>query len=526
MNAFLNYLVEANLGLCLMLVMYVIFLRDETDFAVKRMFLLASIGASILFPLVQIDGTGYAYVPSLMQILPTTWLPEVVVIGEGQSSTQTRLNFDSWLMFDVIYTLGLVATLTLFIVRLFMVARTLWGLRSYRLDDHVIYESDDNRSSFSFFRCIYIGQASQLSVDEKAMVIHHEQIHARRLHSFDILLINVVGVFFWFNPVIRLYKKIFIQLHEFEADARSVSTRDVDNYCSLLAKVALLSADIRLANHFSNSLTIKRIEMMRTIKAKIKRWKYVALSAILPCFFFVVACQEQVVNEMTEVAKNANNALLVPANVQARYDELKKANPNSKILLLDLNEEAITRLQELEKQYGNPNFVEFFKPDGQTQRAKYTTTLVVVAGGLQTRPATTNDSHTTNDGHTYAILEYNETVSEVIERAKSSDLVYPMVDEPAQFPGGIEGLVKFLSTNIHYPKEAREAGMEGTVYITFVVEKDGTITSAEPVKGLSPVLNAEATRVVEAFPKWTPGKKDGEVVRTAFVVPIKFKLGG
>lgn len=527
MNAFLNYLVEANLGLCLMLLMYVLFLRRETDFAVKRIFLLVSVGASVLFPLIQIDGFGAAYLPSLMQVLPVTWLPEVVITADGQSSIQTHSSFNIWFLFDLIYTVGLGTALILFIARLIMVARMLWGLRPYRLDKHVIFESDDNKSSFSFFNCIYIGQASELSMDEKALIIHHEQIHARRLHSFDILLINIVGVFFWFNPVISLYKKIFIQLHEFEADARSVSSRDVDNYCGLLAKVALLSADIKLANHFSNSLTIKRIEMMRTIKAKIKRWKYVALSAILPCFFFFVACQEQVVSDMTDVARNATNAVLVPANVQARYDEIKKANPDSKILLLDLNEEAISRLQDLEKQYGSPNSVEFFKPDGQTQQVKYTNTLVVVAGGLQARPpGSANNSHTTDDGHTYAIVEYNESIRAATDRAKSSDLVYPVVDDHAQFPGGMEALVQFLATNIRYPKQAREMGLEGTVFITFVVEKDGTITSAEPVKGLAPLLDAEAARVVESFPKWTPGKKDGVVVRSGFVIPIKFKLAG
>ncbi len=88
----------------------------------------------------------------------------------------------------------------------------------------------------------------------------------------------------------------------------------------------------------------------------------------------------------------------------------------------------------------------------------------------------------------------------------------------------MEGLVTFLTTNLQYPAEARMQGLEGVVFITFIVEKDGTISSAEPVKGLSPVLDEEATRVVQSFPNWTPGKKDGVIVRTGFVVPIKFKL--
>lgn len=520
MNTFLNYFVEANLGLCLMLLMYVLFLRNENDFAVKRIFLLVSIGASLLFPLIQIDGLRSSYLPSLMQVVPVTWLPEVTVVA--YEPVQNAVKINTWSIVNTIYAIGLVSALILFLIRLFMVARTLWPLRYYRVDNDLVFESEDNKSSFSFFRCIYIGQASQLSLDEKAMIIHHEQIHARRLHSFDILLINIVGVFFWFNPVVHLYKKIFIQLHEFEADARSVSTRDVNNYCSLLAKVALLSADIKLANHFSNSLTVKRIEMMRTIKAKIKRWKYVAFAAVLPSFFFFVACQEQVATELTEVAKNANNAILVPAHVQARYDELRKANPESKILLLDLNQEAVSTLQGLEKQYGSPKSLEIFKPGGDGQKLNHAYTMVVTATSVQNRPegaAPVND-----DEHTYAIVQYNETMSGIIEGAKSADAVYPIVDEAAQFPGGLPELVKFLQTNLKYPKIARDQGIEGTVYITFVVEKDGSISSAEVVKGVSLETDVEATRVVEMFPNWIPGKHNGEVVRSSFVVPIKFKL--
>ncbi|MGC3943115.1 MAG: M56 family metallopeptidase [Chryseolinea sp.] len=517
MNAFLNYFVEANLGLCLMLLMYVLFLQRETDFGVKRMFLLISIGASLLFPLVQIEGVQYAYLPTLMDVMPTTWLPEVIITANGSPLPKTTNDFDWWLLLQTIYIVGAGSALLIFMLQIFMIGRTLLPHRSYRLGKYVVFESDDNNSSFSFFRCIYIGQASLLSVDEKAMIIHHEQIHSRRLHSFDILLINAVGVFFWLNPVIAIYKKIFVQLHEFEADARSVSPRDVDNYCSLLAKVALLSADIKLANHFSNSLTVKRIEMMRTIKAKIKRWKYVALPAVLPSFFFVVACQEQVATEMTEIAKNSNNAVLVPANVQARYDEIKKANPNGKVLLLDLNSEAMSRLQALESSYGRPKSLEIFQPDGTVERANYTNTMVVKAGGLQV-------SGNQDDRHWYAILEYTDAVGDILEKAKSEDLVYTAVEEHAEFPGGMEALVKFLSENVQYPDDARMKGLEGTVFVTFIVEKDGSITSAEPVKALTPELDTEATRVVESFPKWTPGKKDGNVVRTSFVIPIKFKL--
>ena len=520
MNALLNYCVEANLGLCLMLLMYVMFLGRETDFSVKRFFLLASICASLLFPLIQIEITR-SYVPSLTQVIPPIWLPEVIVTAEGSAKSGQWIDF--WFIVRLVYGLGVGIGLLQFLLRLLMIGRILMPLRSYKFEENTVFESAENRSSFSFFNFIYIGQADKLSLDEKAMILHHEQMHAGRLHSFDILLINSIGIFFWFNPVISLYKKIFIQLHEFEADARSVSTRDVNNYCSLLAKVALMSADIKLANHFSNSLTIKRIEMMRTVKSKIKRWKYVAMSAVLPCFFFVVACQEQVASELTEVARNAHNTTLAPAHVQARYDELKKANPGSRLLLLDLNNEALSTLQNLENTYGRPKSLEIFnKNEEQPKKVNYLNTVVTTANAVQFVPD--GAMPVADEKHTYAILEYDKSVGAIAENAKSSDAVYPVVDEPAEYPGGLEALVQFLQSHLKYPMVAREQGIEGTVFVVFLVEKDGTITSVEPIKSLSPETDAEAVRVIESFPKWKPGKKDGNIVRSSFIIPIKYNM--
>lgn len=507
MNAFLNYVVEANLGLCLMLLMYALFLRRDTDFGVKRFFLLVSIACSILFPLIQIDGVNSDYVPSLGQIIPTSWLPEVVITAEGSAGNSIS-DVSLWDIISGVYSIGVCTGLILFVVRVFMIARTLLPLRSYRLGDYLIFESNDNQSSFSFFRCIYIGQASELSTDEKAMIIHHEQIHASRLHSFDILFINVVGVFFWFNPVIGIYKKILIQLHEFEADARSVSSRDVDNYCSLLAKVALMSADIKLANHFSNSLTVKRIEMMRTIKARIKRWKYIAYATVLPSFFFVVACQDQVVNDMTDVAKNTSTALLAPEHVQQRFDEMKRANPTSNVQLFEINNEGSKKLWALQQEYGAPKSAIYFTPEGAPE-AK--------GNGPKMEPS--------GNDRMYVIIEYDANARKIAELSKSEEDVYQMVDTPAEFPGGLEALKEFLQSNLVYPDEARTAGLEGTEFVSFIVEKDGSVSSITSVSSFSAVTQAAAVQVVQNFPKWIPGKNEGQVVRSRFVVPIKFKLG-
>lgn len=102
--------------------------------------------------------------------------------------------------------------------------------------------------------------------------------------------------------------------------------------------------------------------------------------------------------------------------------------------------------------------------------------------------------------------------------------VFDVVDQMPEYPGGTAELMKFLSQNLKYPKEAEAAKEEGRVIVTFVVETDGRVSDARVVKGVSPLLDAEALRVVQAMPAWTSGRQNGEAVRVKYTIPVTFKL--
>lgn len=106
----------------------------------------------------------------------------------------------------------------------------------------------------------------------------------------------------------------------------------------------------------------------------------------------------------------------------------------------------------------------------------------------------------------------------------NSELLYNNVDEPAKFPGGDEKLSEFLRTNIKYPNSAKEDGTQGKVYIQFVVQKDGSLSEINLLKGIQKDCDEEAIRVVKLMPKWEPGKLKGEIVRVKFTLPIVFQL--
>ena len=107
------------------------------------------------------------------------------------------------------------------------------------------------------------------------------------------------------------------------------------------------------------------------------------------------------------------------------------------------------------------------------------------------------------------------------------DDTYTIVDEMPSFPGGPDSereLLKFVSKNLHYPEQAEEAGISGTVIVSFVINTNGEVTNVRPLNSVHPLLDREAVRVIYKMPPWIPGKQDGKPVKVYFVVPIRFVL--
>ena len=116
-----------------------------------------------------------------------------------------------------------------------------------------------------------------------------------------------------------------------------------------------------------------------------------------------------------------------------------------------------------------------------------------------------------------------ETTSTPTKEA-SNNKIYDVVEQMPTFPGGPEALFKYLSENIKYPVVAEENGIQGRVIVTYVVEKDGSISDVRVVKSVDPSLDKEAQRVVKSMPRWIPGKQNGSAVRVKYTVPVTFRL--
>lgn len=111
----------------------------------------------------------------------------------------------------------------------------------------------------------------------------------------------------------------------------------------------------------------------------------------------------------------------------------------------------------------------------------------------------------------------------VVEPEETEE-IFMVVENQPEFPGGPAAMMKFLSDNIRYPVIAQENGIQGRVICNFVVEKDGSITDVQVVRGQDPSLDKEAVRVIQDMPRWTPGKQRGKPVRVRFTLPVVFRL--
>lgn len=135
--------------------------------------------------------------------------------------------------------------------------------------------------------------------------------------------------------------------------------------------------------------------------------------------------------------------------------------------------------------------------------------IMVLAGLLACSTATAQET----------IIPYRPGCGPVDE-----EKVYDVVEWMPSFPGGIEALKAFLAKNLRFPKELEETCVQGRVIITFIVEKDGSLSHAKVIRSVDPALDKEALRVVKKMPKWIPGQQNDRKVRVRYIIPVTFRL--
>jgi protein TonB len=140
-----------------------------------------------------------------------------------------------------------------------------------------------------------------------------------------------------------------------------------------------------------------------------------------------------------------------------------------------------------------------------------------------------NDDVEVEDIEINAEVEQNEVLEEyvapeVVEEEVQEQEIFQIVEQMPEFPGGEGKLMEYVAKNIKYPQIARETGIQGRVFVGFVVEPDGSISNVKLLRGIGGGCDEEAMRVIKSLPKWKPGKQRGKAVRVSYQIPVFFKL--
>lgn len=433
MNQLLPYLLQSGVCLVLLYFVYWLFLRKDTFFDVNRIYLISSVLLSLLFPLLKFrfliptDNQATFYV-----------LLDAVTVSASQIEQTFAQNLSVLEYMTVIYITGAAIFALRFI---FQLGQLFWMVYKYGITRHegmrVVFV-DSNYSPFSFFNLIFINR-KEMNQENILEIITHEQVHIRQKHSVDLVLLELLTIVQWFNPVIWFYRTSVKSVHEYLADEGVLLSgfNPVSYQQALLGQTLGIQVN-DLTNNFNHSLLTKRFIMMTKHKSnRLARLK-VLLAAPAVFLLAVVFTASPVVQTMAQV-------------------ESKK---------------------QQQKESPTPPPVPPPPPSAELQNPQ-----------------------------------------------ESDTPIFTVVEQMPQFPGGEEARMKYLMENIKYPEEAKKKGIQGRVFVTFVVEKDGKISAVKVLRGIGGGCDEEAVRVISNMPDWTPGKQRGEAVRVQFNTPIHFALG-
>lgn len=367
----------------------------------------------------------------------------------------------------------------------------------------LVVTGDNTLSPFSWMHYIVVGDEEDAG--EGCAVMIHEERHVRACHYIDLLLAQLYAILVWYNPVSWLMIDELKTVHEYEADEAVIDSGvNLKEYQMLLIKKAVGARLPSLANSLNHSKLQKRITMMYQSRSRMAG-KFGSL-ALIPALAIGMAAVS--IPAVASFIDDASQATLV--NVADKGN--KKSAPVEMVEAIDVKKELASPSVREPEETVEVSEENVAKDDVVTPAQKVEDMTVPSESGMESGTA--------------AAVENETAVSIGSEEKKTEEKeVYTACDKQAEFPGGFAELMKWLSYNIKYPKDAQKDGIQGRVIVKFVINKDGSVSDATILKGVAPSLDKEALRVVSAMPKWIPGEANGKIVASWFNLPIVFKLG-
>ena len=465
------YLIKVNASIILFYLCYKLLFQRDTFWMLRRTYLMVSVLFSFIYPLFSIEGWLKKQEP-IMSAISSIQLDELVISPSGVRNLGLfTVENVLWAVFVLV---ALFMTFHILIQFYTIVRRRLKGTKTSLMHIPII-RIDEKITPFSFFQWIFINPKLH-SEPETAEILEHELTHVRQYHSVDVIVAQIQKMFCWFNPAAWLLEREIRYNLEYIADNQVLNSGfEPKKYQYHLLSLSYEPAESKLGNQFNVSPIKKRIKMMNSKKTKKSGLlKYALIIPIALVMLLMSTMQDMIAATKNSVLEQTPQEVIIPISsskiVQGKRTSVDSAKKG--IAVAEIKEHKEKESAELDE--------------------------IVVVG-------------------------YSSNEKQESEKDKK---VYDVVEVPPVFAGGEKAMFEYLSKNIRYPVEAQKQKIQGRVVVQFVVNDEGKVSSAKIVNSIDTYLDAEALRIINAMPDWTPGKQGGKNVSVRYVLPIQFKLQG
>ncbi|GAA3966405.1 hypothetical protein GCM10022246_19180 [Pedobacter ginsengiterrae] len=546
--SFAHYLLQVNLYLIVFYGFYKLLLDKETYFTLNRIYLVSAGFLSLVIPFIRLEWLTEQ--KAAQQVYTTVkW---DAVLQQATIVTEAQEGFKWGNLIVYIYCAGI----------LFFLGRLIYNLLAV---NKLIRMAKDG-SAFSFFNKKVI----DLELPQRDVIDIHEEAHIKQWHTLDILFFEVIGIITWLNPIIYLYKKAIKNIHEFLADEHAADFQgDKAEYALLiLSKSFGISPNALTSNFFEKSLIKKRIYMLHKERSKkaavIKYGISIPLFAIFIVFSSAtirknkkllvfseqiplekpIALVEEMVTKPMEFTEAKDSVLVQNVSIEPNWKDFYKFLGKNILYPKDAQENSLQGNAAIKFTLKNGKVSDLstnedlgrgcdeevmksilsYKGFKEVENGKY---LLNVAFRLSGADSEIKNEFSANPrGYKklsqLTVTGFAPTSAISDEHEKVYDFV--SIEKVPDFPGGMKKFYEYLGKSIKYPVTAQNNNVQGKIFLSFTVEKDGQLNDVQVIRGLGSGLDEEALRVIKGSPKWNPGIQNGDPVRVKYHIAVNFTL--
>lgn len=560
----------------MLLVLYHVCLSREKIHQFNRFYLLFSIIISLVIPFITIP--VYVEINTPLPATPVNMAQPVANNTLADVSSTNYILIALWSLYIGIATLLLCK----------FIGNLLYFIKKIRLGKVINHNSYKNIKlvlmpkptlPYTFLNYIFINEEeyNQQTIEDELLT--HELTHAQEKHSIDILFIELLKVIFWINPLLYLYANSIRLNHEFLADAKVVSkTQSVSGYQKMLIEKASGIAPA-FASTLNFSLTKKRLLMMTKTTSRTKAITLKAIAVpVIAALVSLLSTKELIAQNKNITLKNLQKVEVIKLSTK-EIDSLRKVNPEkygraiesdfyaTKNTYMDDSGKTtivteINLKSEVEKQYKNLNMEN--KNSKNLPQKNYigmsmeSITQFQIDSLKKIDPVKYKDVNKEyfyvkkrskdKNGKTVTERSFNK-LSDLYNKEREVDTATNIVDgtqytkvtqknsyrqepeytpedltkEPEYSEGGLAGFYNYVNRNFKIPEIKED--LTTKIYVSFVIEKDGTMSNIKVLKNPGHGLGEEAIRVFKTIPeKWTPGEIDSKPVRCSYTLPITINI--